>query len=84
MTYSVEWDRVPFKILNKLEKAEVERILDKLEEVALDPFHYLQHYEGEGYKLRIGDFRLIIDVNQKEKILTVQIFDKRGKVYKKK
>lgn len=82
MNYSIEWDRHPLKFLQKLEKHIAKRILDKLDEVALDPFRYLEHYEEDGYKLRIGDFRMIIDVNQKDKILTIQVLDKRPRVYK--
>jgi mRNA-degrading endonuclease RelE of RelBE toxin-antitoxin system len=61
MTYSVKWYKKPLKLLESLDKEDAERILDKLEEVALDPFRYLKNYEGEGHKLRVGDFRLIID-----------------------
>ena len=72
------------KFIQKLEKQVAERILNKLDEVALDPFHYLEHYEGKGYKLRIGDYRMIIDVDREKRILTIQIFDNRSRVYKKK
>ena len=72
------------RFLQKLEKQVAERILNKLDKIALDPFHYLEHYEGNSYKLRIGDYRIIIDINQRDKILTIQVFDNRGRVYKKK
>ena len=33
------------------------KIINKVETIKDDPFHYLEHYEGEDtYKLRIGDF----------------------------
>jgi mRNA interferase RelE/StbE len=82
MSYFIRWDQQPLKFLQKLERHTAKRILDKLDEVAIDPFRYLEHYEGDGYKLRIGDFRMIIDINQNEKVLTIQVFDKRGRVYK--
>ena len=81
--YSIEWDKEPLRFLQKLEKQDAKRILDKLDEIALNPFHYLEHYEGDGYKLRIGDFRMIIDVDRKRELLTIQVFDKRGRIYKK-
>lgn len=46
MNYSIEWDQKPFKFLQKLERHVVERIIDKLDKVAEDPFRYLEHYEG--------------------------------------
>jgi len=41
----------------------------------------LEHYEGQGYKLRIGDYRALIDVDNQRKILFVRVFDKRGRIY---
>lgn len=57
------------------------RVLQKFDEVAKDPFHYLEHFEGEGYKLRIGEYRAIIDVDFEKRILKVRIFDIRGRIY---
>jgi len=79
MNYSIEWDQKALKFLEKLQRDIVVRILSKLDEVKEDPFRYLEHFEGEGYKLRIGDYRMIIDVNFENKILIIQVFDKKGK-----
>ena len=68
--------------MNNLQKDIAQRIIDKLEKIKEDPFRYLEHFEGKGYKLRIGDYRMLIDVNQKNKMLTIQVFDKRGRIYK--
>ncbi len=83
MSYSLDWSKGAFKFVDNLELKEAIRILEKLDEVKSDPFRYLEHYEGEGYKLRIGDYRLLIDVDFKDKILFVRVFDKRGRIYKK-
>lgn len=84
MSYSIEWDPKPFKFLNKLPKEVAMRILKKLDSVKENPFRYLEHYEGEGvYKLRIGDYRMLIDIDFENKILTIQVFDKRGRIYKR-
>jgi len=82
MSYSIQWDKTPLKFLKNLQKDIAIRILNKLDEVKQDPFRYLEHYEGEGYKLRIGDYRVIIDINFEYKILIIQILDKRGRIYK--
>lgn len=83
MIYSVEWDKKPLNFLNSLQKEIIKRILKKLDDVKEDPFRYLEHYEGEYYKLRIGDYRLLIDVDFESKILTIQVLDKRGRIYKR-
>ncbi|MBI5803315.1 type II toxin-antitoxin system RelE/ParE family toxin [Candidatus Pacearchaeota archaeon] len=83
MTYSIEWDEAAIKFLKQLEKDTAERILNKLEQIKENPFRYFEHYEGEHYKLRIGDYRLLVDVNFDRKILTIQLLDKRARIYKR-
>jgi len=46
--YKVEFSSKAKKIIKKLPKQISLRILNKFEEVAQDPFHYLEHYEGDG------------------------------------
>ena len=53
-----------------------------MKEVSLDPFRYLEHFEGEPHKLRIGDYRALIDVDQERRILWILVLDKRGRIYK--
>ena len=82
MTYSVEWDSKAFDFLNKLQKDVAGRILKKIDEIKGNPFRFLEHYEGKGYKIRIGDYRALVDIDIKNKILTIQVLDKRGRIYK--
>tara|TARA_Y100000310_G_scaffold289302_1_gene315605 strand:+ start:1821 stop:2075 length:255 start_codon:yes stop_codon:yes gene_type:complete len=84
MKYQVKFTNQAKRFLKKLDRKERSRILDKFEELREDPFRYLEHYEGEGYKFRIGAIRSIIDAYQDKKILSVRIIDKRGRIYKKK
>jgi len=84
MSYEVKFTNQAKKFLKKLDKKDRSRILDKFEELKDNPFRYLEHYEGDGYKFRIGEIRSIVDVYQDKKILSVRIMDKREKVYKKK
>jgi len=82
MSFHVEWHPKASKNLSKLPKDGIKRILDKIDEVKEDPFRFLEHFEGQNfYKLRIGDYRALIDINFKDKILKIQVFDKRGRVY---
>ena len=82
MTYSIKFSSKAKRFLKSLDKNKSLRILDKLEEIKKDPFRYLEHFEGDGYKLRIGDFRALIDIDFKDEILKIRLFDKRGKIYK--
>ena len=83
MSFKISWHPRAENSLNKLQKDVSERIVNKLDEVAEDLFRYLEHFEGSGYKLRIGDYRALIDVDFEKKILFVRVLDKRGRVYKR-
>ena len=83
MSFSIEQDEKALIYLKKLPKNISERIFNKVESIIDNPFHFLEHYEGEYYKLRIGDYRALIDINFEKKILIVQVLDKRGRIYKR-
>jgi len=71
------------KFLRKLNQAEMKHIIKKLRQVEENPFKYLEHFEEEGvFKLRIGNYRALVTVNQKSCVLTIHVLDKRGRVYK--
>jgi len=52
MTYKIKFSSQAKKFIKKLDKKEALRILDKLEIIKEDPFRFLEHYEGKGYKTR--------------------------------
>ena len=83
MSFFIEWDEKVIDFLNKLPKNLSERIVNKVNSIKENPFHFLEHYEGEYYKLRIGDYRALIDIDFERKVLIIQLIDKRGKIYKK-
>ena len=83
MTYSVEWHPKTRKFLRKLPKDVSARIVLKVKEMKEEPFRYLEHYEGaDVYKLRVGDYRLLIDVDFANKNLKIRVLDHRGRIYK--
>lgn len=62
-----------------------ERIKNRLRKLKENPFHYLEHFEGaDYYKFRIGEYRALIDVDHKNKILRVRVLDHRSRIYKRK
>jgi len=80
--YKVDFSTQATKFIRKLPEDIKDRIKKKFAEVSLDPFRYLGHFEGDYYKLRIGDYRLLMDIDFEKKLLLVRIFDKRGRIYK--
>lgn len=82
MTYKIEFSNQATKFIRKLQKDIKERVKSKFRDVSQDPFRYLEHYEGDSYyKLRIGGFRALIDIDSARNILFARVFDKRGRIY---
>jgi len=80
--YNLIFEKSALDFLNKLEKNVKERIWNKLQQCKENPFHFLEHLEEiEGYKVRVGDYRLIIDVDNSEKILMVLKIGHRKNIY---
>ena len=84
MIFNVEFSIQATKFIRNLPNDLKERIKKKFIEISENPFRYLEHFEGENcYKVRIGDYRGLIDVDFDKKILFVRLFDKRGRIYKR-
>ncbi len=81
MTWQIIWHPKAAKYVEKLPKDTSVRILEKFDEVLGDPFKYIEHFEGEYYKLRIGDYRALIDIDFGKKMIKVRVFDRRGRIY---
>lgn len=83
MSYEIEIGLKAKKVFNKLPKGTALRLIKKLRQLKENPFRYLKHFEGGGYKFRVGDYRALIDVDFTRKILVLRILDKRGRIYKR-
>jgi mRNA interferase RelE/StbE len=61
-------------------------IREKMEQVAINPFAPISNakkLQGRpGYRLRIGDWRVIYEINKDEVIIIVMKIAPRGEVYK--
>jgi len=80
--YELKFDKRAIDFLNKLEKKDRERIWNKLQECKIEPFRYLQHLENiEGYKLRVGEYRIILDADNAIQVLNVLKIGHRKNIY---
>ncbi len=69
---------------NKLEKNVQERIGSVLERIKLRPEHFIEKLVGEpGFKLRVGDYRVFLDIDNNKLIILVLELGHRRNVYKK-
>ena len=82
--YELRFDKRALNFLNKLDTQTKQRIWDKLQECKSDPFRYLKHLtQIKGYKLRVGDYRIIIDVQEEIKILFIEKIGHRKNIYER-
>jgi len=80
--YNLIFEKKALDFLNKLEKEIKERIWNKLLECKKEPFRFLKHLEEiDGYKLCVGDYRIIIDINQSTNTLIVLKIGHRKNIY---
>ena len=84
MPYKIRWHPKVRKSLQKLHPDISDRIVKKIMALKLNPFRFLEHYEGESlFKLRIGDYRALIHADLSNMILRVMVLNKRSRIYKR-
>jgi mRNA interferase RelE/StbE len=71
------------KQLAKLDRQTAKRITKKLHEVSIDPFLYVSRLVGQDlYKFRVGDYRILMTIQQDKLIIIVVEVSHRRNVYK--
>ena len=82
MSYNIHWSCKADKFLEKLPEEISKRIVNKIDSIKDNPFHFVENYEGESYfKLRIGDYRILLDIDTSAKLIEIRIVGHRGSIY---
>jgi mRNA interferase RelE/StbE len=82
--YTVVYDEEALQNLEKFEKKIRKRIFHKIKSAKENPYHYFERLSGRNeFKLRIGDYRVIADINEKIKNISILVIDHRKNFYKK-
>ena len=81
--FKVIFDDNALEFLEKLDKKNRERIFDKILSTKEDPFRYFEKLTKRNfYKLRVGDYRVIADINENEIKILVLLIGLRKNIYK--
>lgn len=81
--YEVRWDGKARDFMRTLESEIARRIFQKVDSIKDSPMRFLERLAGmKSYKLRIGDYRAIIDVDESRKLLEVRFVGHRKNVYR--
>ena len=80
MTYEVIFDEEAINFLNKLDKILKTRIFNKIISTKENPFHFFDRLKGSsGYKLRVGNYRIIADIDSKR--IKITLIGHRKNIY---
>ena len=80
--YEIKFGKKALEEWSKFEQDLKERIWNKLQICKENPFHFLEPLvEINGFKLRIGDYRAIVEVDNSLKIIWVLKVGHRKNVY---
>ncbi|HEC13375.1 MAG TPA: type II toxin-antitoxin system RelE/ParE family toxin [Acidiferrobacteraceae bacterium] len=83
--WGISYSRQAVRALARMPSNTAKRIRDKIEELAKDPtaMRNVVRLTGvEGYRLRVGDWRVIYVLEQDEMVVVVVKIKPRGEVYR--
>ena len=82
--YEIIFDDKAIEFLEKLQLSTRKRIFEKIISTKEDPFHYFEKLKWrDEYKLRVGGYRVIVDINKKKKRIYILVIGHRKNVYKR-
>ncbi|MGM0366523.1 MAG: type II toxin-antitoxin system RelE family toxin [Actinomycetota bacterium] len=82
--YEVIFSHKAKKQLYKLEKNLQERIIAALERIRIRPQAYTTKLVSDpGYKLRVGDYRIIMDIDNNDLLILIIKIGHRRDIYKR-
>jgi mRNA-degrading endonuclease RelE of RelBE toxin-antitoxin system len=84
MEYGVVFDEAALAFLKGLPRELRERIFAKVLKAKAEPQHFFERLAGRAdYKLRIGGYRVIADINTEERRIETTLAGHRRDIYKR-
>lgn len=85
--YQIRYHKKVIKFIQKRNPKEKQRILQKFEALKTNPYPPNETIDSkklqgkEGFRLRIGDYRFLYDVEENELLIYMEDADNRGDIY---
>ena len=80
--YEIKWTETTARFLEKMESVDADRILEKMNLVSKNPFHYIKRLKGIPlYSLRTGKYRIIMSIEREKLVILVVDVGNRKNVY---
>ncbi len=75
MPFTIIWSESAVRQLGKLDRSVARRIFDRVSQLSLNPYRSVRRLSGvSAYRLRVGDFRVIVDIQQAQlRVLVLQV-----------
>ncbi len=84
MTWQVIWSEKSVKQLEKIDTKNAQKIYDSVLDCTENPFKAVNRLTNSPfYRLRAGNYRVILDLQQSKMTIFVVETDHRGRIYKK-
>lgn len=84
MSWTIHWSDQGLSDLGNLDRPVSQRVVKKLESVVVDPERYFARLKGgDDYKLRIGDYRVLAELDHANRRLTISKVGHRSNVYER-
>ena len=80
--YAINYDKKAISFLDKLPFGMRERIMIKIDDSQENPFRYFKKLKGKReFKLRVGDCRVIADIDSSIKVVSIRKIGHRKNIY---
>ncbi len=87
MTFEIHYSKAADRDLSKLPIEVIKKIVFAIGDIREDPFAHIQKMKGAKnppqYKFRVGEYRVILLLDQSEKVLLVDGIGHRSTIYKR-
>jgi mRNA interferase RelE/StbE len=84
LTWEIIWSEKSVKQLKKIDEKNAQKIYDSVQDCIKNPFQTVTRLTNSSfYRLRVGNYRVILDLQQNKMIIFVVETDHRGQIYKK-
>ncbi len=84
--YELLWKKSAEKDLRKIDQQQIRRLVREVELLAKNPFasQYRKLRDTEHiYRIRVGDYRIIYEVDTKDKVVTIYYIRHRKEAYRR-
>ena len=84
MVYQIVWDEPAVEDIRRIETTSRQRVIKKIRSIEEHPFRFVDRLTGFPlFKLRVGDYRAVLDINHNTDKIIVILVGHRSKVYDK-